>query len=176
MATKSLTKKETQLEVEIKSLEEQAEAELPEDLFVALRKISFQLSKNGMRLEEACLLANYDYNRFQDYLDSNPLVSRIIDVKELQYKRDLMETLSDKARSGDDKLAQWLLERRYPEEFGSKKKAPDSDDGNILVQAIEYIQRRGDNDPLVSETSARAIVIKKDGSGEVIKKLEDVLN
>ena len=84
-------------------------------------------------------------------MEKNPLVSRIIEMKELSYKRDLMSTLSAKARGGDDKLAQWLLERRYPEEFYVSKRSPQGGgDEDILFQAIEFVQKNGDSSPIRS--------------------------
>jgi len=165
-----------ELELEIRSLEEQAKEQLPADLVVALGKISYQISKNGLRIEEACLIANYNLDKFGNFLKTEPLVQRIIDMKELSYKRDLLATLSRRARSGDHKISQWLLETRFPEEFAKKGAGGGEPGEDFLGQALDFVQKNGDSNPIVSEKSGKAILIKpkaeqKDLNAEVEKFL-----
>ena len=167
------------LELDSKNLETQAREQLSPDLLRKVKKISYYTSENGLTLEEACLLADINFVAFKELIEANSLVRKIILVKELQYKKDLLFTVSQKAREGDDKLALWLLERKYPEEFQALRKGSHgagSGDEDLLVQAIEYIQKTGDTNPLVKETSIRAIVIKKKKDPEeIIQKLSDIL-
>jgi len=95
-------------------------------------------------LEDACKLADVDIDHYKELYEKNKIIKKILDKKELEYKKDLLYTLSVKARSGDDKLAQWLLERRFPSEF-SNKKSPPSGDEDMLAMAIKFIQKGGDN-------------------------------
>lgn len=172
------TEPESQLELEIRSLTKQAKEQLSSELFDAIEKISPQLSRNGLSLEEACLLANYNYEAFKQHMEITPLISRIIQMKELTFKRDLMATLAQKARSGDDKMAQWLLEKKYPAEFGNRKGGTPESGKDMLFEAIDYIQKTGDSSPLVSGNSSRAMVVKdnKEKENDVIKRVKDFLS
>ena len=127
-----------------------------------------------MSLKEACILNRIDYDQFQALIDTNDLVRRLIILKELEYKRDLLKTLSDKARGGDDKLAQWLLERRYPEEYARGKRARE-DTGDMMQDTMTFLQNHGDKDSLVKPLNGKPIVVNKEGDKTLIKKLKDIL-
>lgn len=156
------------IELEIKSLFRLAQEKFPPKIFNALAVIGLHLSQNGLPLRDACLLANVDYEVFSEYIRQEPLAARIIETKELQYKRDLMKTLSDRAKGGDDKLAQWLLMTRYPEEFGDPnrrgKGKPESED--LFAQAMEFVRNSGDAMPLVNDKNAVPVVVSKDQKNE----------
>ena len=98
------------------------------------------------------------------------IIEKIIIVKELEYKKDLIHTLSTKART-DDKLAQWLLERKYSEYNTKRKGGPDTSD-DLLRDAIEFVQNNQDSSPLVS--TGKKASLRKD-TKDLIKKVKDVL-
>lgn len=169
------------LVLESKSLEQQARENLDPDLLIKVKKISYYTSENGLTLEEACMLADINLEYFKELLETNPLIFKIIEIKKLQYKKDLLYTISQKAREGDDKLALWLLERMYPEEFYISKKRPPGEregDEDMVVQAIQFVQEHGDSSPMVKRTTGKAIIIKKSGRGGngLVKRLSDILN
>lgn len=161
---------------ELVQLEARLEASLEQDLFRAVKKISHDISKVGLSLEESCLLARVDYPLFLKQMEVTPDLEVLITIKILEYKKDLLATLSRKAHSGDDKRAEWLLERMYPEEFYIQKKrgaAPPTDD--LLLEAITLIQKSDDSKPLVESRKTIARITK--GSGQApIKPLADYLN
>lgn len=169
------------LALDSRTLEEQAKAELDPELLTKIKKICYYIAENGLDLEEACMLSDIDYEKFKNILLESDLVQKIINMKSLQYKKGLLYIISQKAREGDDKLALWLLERRYPSEYGSGKKSPqggDEGDLDIVAEAIEFVQTTGDNTPMVKTTSARGIVIKKGGASreDLAEKLKKMLN
>lgn len=139
--------------LEFQSLESEATKLLTPREFDILKSICVAVGKDGMTVEEACQLSNVSYVVLKALAEKHLVVGRIIALKELEYKRSLMKALSAKARSGDDKVSQWLLEQRYPEEFGSKRKKDSNDSGDMLKEAIAFIQERGDATPIISRTT-----------------------
>lgn len=138
-----------------------------------LKRLSYYLSKIGLPFDEACKMVRYDGAKMREIIKLYPVIQELIELKELEYKAELMGTVSSKARSGNDKLAQWLLETRFPNEFGSKKKGtPESED--MLGAAISFIQQSGDSSSLVrrDQQSGRAVIFGKGaGAAEVAKRL-----
>ena len=147
------------LDLQSGSLEEQAKKELTPHMIKVLKKIAYYTSKVGLTLPESCALVDIDYAKFQEEIKQTPIIGKVIKMKELEYKKDLMYTISQRAKSGDDKLAQWLLERRYPDEFGAKK-APPGDGEDIFVQAFAMIRKGGGNS-LVNENAGKAMIMTR---------------
>lgn len=145
------------------SLTDEARRSLKEEDFKTLQKIAVNVGKDGMTLEEACVLANVDYENLKAQAIKFPVILKIVRMKELEYKKMLLKTISQKARSGDDKLALWLLERRHPEEYGGGKRGNGGGDGggqDLLGMAIDFIQSAGDKEPIVRK-QLRVGVVKK---------------
>ncbi len=163
------------LQLTSQSLEQQAQEKLSPTMVKVLKKIAYYTAKVGLPLNEACLLVNIDINQLQEEMKLEPLIEKIIKIKELEYKKDLLHTISQKARSGDDKLAQWLLSKKYPEEYGDTKKMPQGGDSDIIFEAIQFIRRNGDANPLVSEASGRALIVKKTSASKgVYERIGDI--
>lgn len=132
------------------SLTNEARDSLSSDDFKTMQKIAVSIGKDGMTVEEACVLANVDYENLKEKSEKYPIIQKIIRMKEFEYKRMLKKTLSQRARGGDDKVAQWLLESRYPEEFSAGKKKGGGENGeDLLGMAIDFIQNSGDSQTLV---------------------------
>lgn len=157
---KQLEIENDELELQSTSLEEQAKKELTPHMIKVLKKIAYYTSKVGLTLSESCALVDIDYDKFQEEMKITPIISKVIKMKELEYKKDLMYTISQRAKSGDDKLAQWLLERRYPEEFGMKKSPGGGDGEDIFLQAFAMIRKRGDTN-LINPEAGRAVVVTR---------------
>lgn len=172
---KDLTNEDVELYV--KSLEEIVATKLPAELFDKVKKIAHYIGRKGMSVGDACLLVDIDVDKFKEVVEKYPIVTKLIQTKELEYKSGLLSVLSRKARSGDDKLAQYLLERRFPDEFGSidkRRKLPDGSEQNIFEQAIVFIQQHGDSVPLVNPAAGKPLAEKKKKS--VVEKVKDILN
>ena len=147
--------------LESPELRKEAEERFTPAQIRALKYVSYYISQVGLTLEESCLLSNVDYDEFVNFVNVEPLAKKIIQIKEIEYKKGLMHTVSIRATTGgDDKLAQWLLERRFPDEFATGKNRPAGDGQDMLFQAIEFIQKSGDREPLIKETSGRAVAIR----------------
>lgn len=161
----------------ILSIESQIEDQFPEELCKVLKKIAYEISVVGLSESEACMISNYSHELFIALKLKYPIVQRLIEVKDLEYKRNLLRSIS--ARAGnDDKVAMWLLEAKYPHEFNRKKGTGGGGDENpedLIGMAIEFVRKSGDSNGLVSEESGRAFVIKtKEKSGQ-LQNINDVL-
>lgn len=151
------------LELESASLTERASKELTPEYIRMLKKIAYYTAKVGLPLQESCLLVDYDYDKFQEDMKLKPIIAQVIRMKETEYKKDLLFTISQRARSGDDKLATWLLERRYPDEYGDKKNKGGGTGDDIVEKAFKFIREFGDATPLISPTAAKATVLELSG-------------
>lgn len=167
------------LDLSSASLEEQARERLKPDTLRKLKKIAYYTAKVGLPLDEACMLVDVDFEKFQEEMKLEPLIGKIIRVKELEFKKDMLHTLTAKARSGDDKLAQWLLEKKFPDEYGPKKGGGGGGDNqDIIFEAIRFIRKNGDNAALVSESSSRAISLSGDPrepKKALVERIDDIL-
>jgi hypothetical protein len=152
MKTKEIDKEEDMGSIlDVLGLEQEAKNSLsPKDLDM-MKRIAFQIKQQGMLPEEACEIENVSYSFLKELAGKFPIINKIIRVSELKYKRMLMDQVSRSARSGDGKMALWLLERRYTEEFGtaSAKKKSGDPERDLLGAALNYIQESSDIQPLV---------------------------
>jgi len=161
---------------ENKSLEVEASKKLPFKVFQALKRIAYYVGRVGLSLEESCLLADIDFEKFKHYMVQEPIVNKIILMKQLMYKKDMMIVLSASARGGDDKLALTILERRYPEEFGSRKPPKDNEAGDLFNQAILLIRNKRDSLPLVDPSSGESVVYTRNSASEgKIERIGDII-
>lgn len=145
-------------------LEAKIANEFEESFVKVLRRIAYYLSRVGLTLKEACQLVQYDQALFEAKMTQYPMIGELIAFKELEYKADLLATISQKARSGNDKLAMWLLESRYPDEFNQRKGAgTGTGEGgdDLIAMGVEFVQRHGDSQPLVGTTAGRAFLVER---------------
>lgn len=165
--------------LEAQSLEAEAVKALSETEYANLKSICVAIGKDGMTVEEACTLANIPHTQLIALAEKHPIIQKIITLKELEYKRSLIKALSAKARAGDDKIATWLLERRYPGEFASgKKKGGDADSpGDTgFGEVIAFIQEHGDSRGIIERRTAVVTLPQKStGGNQLIKKLQGFL-
>lgn len=143
------------------------------------KRLAFEVSVIGLELTEACLICGVDYENLMILVKKDPLIERMIKTKNLEYKRKLLKTVSLKATT-DDRLAMSLLQAKYPDEFNPRKgtgQGGGESDEDLLGIAIEFIQKSGDNTPLVTEKTGRMQIIKRSRSNaaEITKKINDIL-
>lgn len=165
--------------IEAPRVKEEAEKTLSKIQLDILKRVAYYVGKIGMDINESCILLGVEPKKFYEEMEKFPIMRRIIDMKELEYKKDLMATLSARGRGGDDKIAQWLLEIKEPEKYGKKKGGGEAPD-DMIATAIEFIQNSTPTaGGLVQRTSGRAIVIKQKGeqkmsTADVIKKIHQI--
>jgi len=166
-----------ELLAEQKKIDETIMRSFPSEFVGVLKLLAYYLSTIGLDFKEACMMIRFDPKDMEKKIKEFPIIQELINIKELLYKADLIKAVSKKALSGDEKLAQWLLERRFPHEFNPKKGTGiPSDNGNdLLAAAVEFIQKSDDVNPLVHETSGRAFLIKKNSGENIISQINQVL-
>jgi len=157
------------LNIMLPDIERVAGETLPKTILRAVRAISHLMLHSGVSFSEACTLVGVDEKKFITIQKDYPIIDRVFKVKELQYKKNLMNPVIEKAKT-DPKLALELLELRFPEEF-SKKKRAQGDGVNIIENAIQFIQQTSSND-IVNEASGRADRYNKERKNV---KITDVL-
>lgn len=151
-------------EVEFTTLETKLETKFPPSFIKMLKRLSYEVAEVGMSEQEACVLVGYDYEKLIVLKAKEPLVKRLFEMKQLEYKRAMMKTLSAKARAGDDKLAQWLLEAKHPDEFNRRKGAGGEGGGggeDLLGTAIEFVRKTTLPSGLVKMEAGKSFVTKK---------------
>jgi len=159
-------------EMEFSSVEAELERTFKDPKFVKMmQRLAYEVAVVGMSEQEACMVVNYDYEKLIALKAQHSVVRRLFEMKSLEYKRGLMKTLSNKARSGDDKLAQWLLEAKFPEEFNRRKGVGGGEDGknaDLLGAAVEFVRKSTSASGLVQEESGRAFLVKKNPENAVV--------
>ena len=180
MPSKKIDNKESPEDIEtglyIQSLKDQAKDKFSDKLFKKLAKVVHYLSDVGLSLKEACIMVGINYDHFEVLMENEPIINQMIKMKELEYKRDLLTTLSKQGRGGDKNIAQWLLELKFPEQFG-KKKVGDTDQTEQQIafdEAIRIVQGAKDSSPIVSPESGRPKPQRD--TRTIVEKLEDHLN
>lgn len=161
---------------DMKVIEKKIEKLFPPDFVQVLKRLAYYLSNVGLEFDEACKMVRFSPDDMKKKIEKFPVIQDLVDTKILEYKMGLIKTVSTKALAGDDKMAMWLLERRFPGEFNPKKGtgAP-TDDQDLLGMAIEYVRKTSVTNPLIKEESGRAFIIKKNSAADTLKTINDVL-
>lgn len=141
--------------LESKRLTKQMEEELTVEDAETVNTICMLIGEDGLKLDEACRVGNVELSMLKLKIQQFPIIAKLLTVKESEYKHMLIRQMSIRARSGDDKAAQWLLAARYPDEFGDKKARGGGEEGmDLMAQAISFIQESGDSEPVVRKSAS----------------------
>ncbi len=173
------TRPQDEFDIRSTALETEIEKKYSPQMLDTFKRLSYEITVIGLQLQEACTIVGVEYEKLVVMMRDDPLVERMIRIKDLEYKRKLLKTVSTKAGT-DDKIAMGLLQARYPNEFNPRKGAgpndPDSSD-DLLGMAIEFVQKSGDKSPLVTEKSAKITVVKrtKSENADVLKRIGEIL-
>lgn len=169
------------MDIVTSSVQEQLEKKYTPTFIEILKRLAYEISVVGLPVPEACMYVGVEYERLKVAMAEDPLIERLIKTKDIEYKRNLMVAVSEKART-DDKTGQWILQSRYPDEFNPRKgSARNNDDSeDLLGIAMEFIQKSGDNQPLVTERSGKAFLVKKsshssEDNAATIAKINSIL-
>lgn len=108
----------------------------------------------GMDVEESCVLSRLDPRMFATWVDTDPALRTFVVFKQTAYKAKLMGVLTSRAiEQMNEKLAGWILERKYREEWGSKRVAEGPESAqDALQEGIEYVRTHGDSSPVVDHS------------------------
>lgn len=161
----------------ISKVEDEIEAQFPVELCRVLKKIAYEIGVVGLTESEACMISDYPHEKFISLKQQYPMIQKLVEVKDLEYKRNLLKSIS--ARAGnDDKVAMWLLEAKYPAEFNRKRGngGGEKDPQDLVGAAIEFVRKSSNNGGLISEESGRAFLIRtKPGENNKTKSVQEML-
>lgn len=151
------------------SLQQKIIDQFPAKLVKKLKRIAYEIAIVGLSEKEACLIADYDYEAYLELKSKYKIVQQMMELKDLQYKRKLLKAISEKA-GNDDKMAMWLLESKYPDEFNRKKgTGKDEDESeNMITAALEFVRKTGDKNGIVREESGRAFLVNNKGQKKTL--------
>lgn len=120
----------------------------PDQLKVVLL-IGYYLSM-GLSVNDACVVAHVDISDFESFAGANPDIKRFVKFKETAYKAKLVGSLSEAAFTGKDKIAGYLLEKRFRDEYGNERGDGSEDRADDMVaEAIRFIRASADQNPVV---------------------------
>lgn len=105
----------------------------------------------GLNEEEACLMANFDYETFKGIKARDLTVVSYIRKQFVKLKQKHLRIMQ---QNPSDKNSQWILEKVFPEEFGSSKKRDLDSPLNELAAIIKAIQH-DPNTPIIIDAIAR---------------------
>lgn len=147
--------------------------DLNEEEFVMIQAISRRMVNDGLKFDDAVLLANYLIEDVREVIDRHPLVQQLFKMKQLEKKAKWLSTMHKKADT-DSSAAQWMLENEYQDEYGKKRKG-DNEGVDPVKAVLNFIQETGDSEPIVKEESAMPANISKDGGKTMVARLKDFL-
>lgn len=132
--------------------------ETPAEYVIKLKgKVVLDCIANGLTIEDALTLAELSEEEFNNYRSTNPRFSQLVERKKVEYKQILMTPITTAIKDGDSKLATWMLERKFNEEYSSKRK-PTPELTNPINIIINQIQSGELGSPIVPP-SVREIVL-----------------
>jgi hypothetical protein len=120
----------------------------------AVQHIGLNIKKTGMPVPESALLARLSESDLAEVVQICPEVSVYFEIKRLQYKRELLRVVNDQATINKDiKMAQYLLEKNFSDEFDSsikrekeKTKAPKVEDP--MEKLMEHLRSEAPASPV----------------------------
>lgn len=102
-------------------------------------KIILDCLGQGLTLDDGLILADMTEDEFEELKKVNERFAKLVERKKIQYKKILTEPLVQAVKDGDSKLAQWLLERQFQEEFSAKRR-PEAPAHDPVLNIINLIQ------------------------------------
>lgn len=110
-----------------------------------------QFILTGMSLNESLTLTFMSEDEFERLTQKSSFVGLYVDFNEMVYKAQLTRTLTGAALSGSEKIAGWLMERKYAEYSAKDRKELDDDKrGHVLDEGMDYVRKNGDSKPLIA--------------------------
>lgn len=142
----------------------------------AIQSIGLNVRETGMPVSESALLARLSEPELAALVEKCPLLTTYFELQRLKYKRALLKVINDNATINKDiKLAQYLLEKNFSEEFDSslkrereknKPKVEDSDD--VMSKLVSFVRDSALASP-VNEGNTNVVVKKNDTGDDVLE-------
>ena len=167
---------DTDFLIEQENYDKYVEENFNEKIVGKIRRFCYLLSEIGLPFDEACYHIRYKPEEFKKLIKLYPPLEELIVSKQLEFKKSLMHVAVNAAKLGDVKIAMWLLEKRFPDEFNMRKNSgtpPDSLDE--VGQILELIQRETEPSGLITEKKMTIKSTQQDNR-EIIEQINSILN
>jgi len=115
--------------------------------------------QEGLDDYEAAVLAGYAPVHAQELRKSSKEYRDYVEMQTIKFKRKHLQLVNGKS---DAKTSQWLLEKRFPNEYGSAKRGGGDGEGSspsVLTAILRTIQRQDNN--VISETRVLSVQNQK---------------
>lgn len=107
---------------------------------------------NGMSEQESCILADVHYPDLQAQKEISEVTRNYLEKKRTEFKFNHLKEIQ---KSKSEKNSQWMLEKIFPEEFGSKPRSQEGPTVNIISAIIQDIQNDNGNNIVRFNRQAR---------------------
>ena len=113
----------------------------------AVKEICHAIGEVGLSLDDASLRARISREELDTLTLHVPEIKTAIRLKQVEYKYKLLQVVTRQAtESGDVKMAMWLLEKQFSEDFDSSVKSKLAQMGNntgddILEMAFSVVRK-----------------------------------
>lgn len=103
---------------------------------------------NGLSESDALTLVEWTEDEYSNYKKNNARYEQLTQRKKVEYKAKLMKPITKEIEKGDARLAQWMLERQFHNDFSNKKK-PEPEQTNPIAVIINQIQNAPERSSLL---------------------------
>lgn len=114
-----------------------------------VKKIGFSIQNTGITLVDACILARIEKDEIDEWTEYCPAIKTYFLLKRMEYKYKLLEIVNAQAKEQKDvKMAMWLLEQHFAEDYDSSvkkemEKYRRSGEEDVMEMAIAFIRKTG---------------------------------
>lgn len=147
--------------VSLMNLTDVLEQELTEKQLRIVIEIGISIGNVGLSLNDACLRSRISRDELEALWIHVPEIKTYIQLKQVEYKYKLLNVVTNDAiQNGNVKIASWLLERQYAEEYDSSMKkdmakVSRSSQDDVVEMAFAYVRRSNTNAMPVNESSGK---------------------
>lgn len=138
------------------------EKKLTPKQLLEVKEIGLAIGSVGLSLEDACLRSRVNREDLDNLMIHIPEIATYLKLKKVEYKYKLLQTVTKQAtENGDVKIAMWLLEKHYADEYDSSTrkdlaKMGRENQGDMVEMAFAYIRRQNSNTMPVNENAGNA--------------------
>ncbi len=107
----------------LKNILEVIERKVSDSELKAVKEIGLAVGSVGMSLTDSCFRARVTKDELDDLMTKVPEIRTYFHLKQVEYKYNLLKVVTTHANENKDvKIAMWLLEKQYGEEYDSSLK------------------------------------------------------
>lgn len=117
----------------------------------SVQEIGLAIGTVGLSLDDACLRSRVTKEELDNWMVYCPELRTYLNLKQVEYKYKLLDVVTRHAtEQGDVKIAMWLLEKHYGNEYDSSLKKDlakmNRNDGDDVVEmAFAFVRRQSTN-------------------------------